>query len=341
MPRHVIPEQETLATHRVPDLISGGLILTYRCTNRCRHCLYNCSPRQTGDWISVELVDQSLAALAQEQRLQGIHIAGGEATLNMDLVEEVIALAAKHQVPIDYLETNAFWCRDDDVTRLKLERLRDAGLPGVLVSASLFHNEFVPFANTRRCVEIGQHVFGPQGVIIYQPQMYQLLESLENDGKHTLEEACAELAVDPASSWVPQSYGVIPSGRATTDLRSCFRASPPESFEGITCADHLLNTSHFHIDPCGNLITGLCAGIRMASVYDLHPAITPESHPVSYRLIEDGPYVLMLEAVASHGYEPRQTGYISRCDLCVDVRRHLWQTGRFHELQPDGFYSEG
>lgn len=331
---------ENTATHQVPPLRSGGLILTYRCTNKCRHCLYHCSPRQEGYWIEIELADQALATLAQEEQLQGIHIAGGEATLRMDLVEEVIRLAVKHKVPIDYLETNAFWCRDREVTRLKMERLRDAGLKAVLVSASLFHNEFVPFANTRRCVEVATEIFGPQGVIVYQQHMYNLLESLPDEGKHSLEDACAELAVDPASSWIPSSYGVIPSGRAVRELRSCFRSSPAESFAGVTCASDLLSTSHFHIDPYGNLITGLCAGIRMASVYDLHPMITAESHPISYRLIEDGPYVLMLEAVSSHGFEPRQSGYVSRCDLCLDVRRHLWQTGRFHELQPDGFYSE-
>ena len=37
---------------RVPGPISGGLILSYKCSAECLHCMYTCSPRWSADWIS-------------------------------------------------------------------------------------------------------------------------------------------------------------------------------------------------------------------------------------------------------------------------------------------------
>ena len=37
------------------------------------------------------------------------------------------------------------------------------------------------------------------------------------------------------------------------------------------------------------------------------------------------------------GYE-EQEGYISKCHLCLDIRRHLVRHGEFKELRPREFY---
>jgi len=59
----------------------------------------------------------------------------------------------------------------------------------------------------------------------------------------------------------------------------------------------------------------------------------------------------VLEALASHieelydlavsewRYEPALEGYISKCHLCVDIRKHIAsETGEFRELQLTEFY---
>ena len=38
---------------QLPEPISGGLLLSYKCSARCDHCMYACSP-QWNDWISEE-----------------------------------------------------------------------------------------------------------------------------------------------------------------------------------------------------------------------------------------------------------------------------------------------
>jgi hypothetical protein len=35
-----------------------------------------------------------------------------------------------------------------------------------------------------------------------------------------------------------------------------------------------------------------------------------------------------------HGYQERADGYVSKCDLCLDVRRCLHQAGEYSELRP-------
>ena len=112
----------------VPDLVAGGVMLSYRCTNTCRHCLYRCSPKRPDDWMSLEMAERVFAALAREPRLMSLHLAGGEAMLRFDLVVEMVRLAVAAGLPLVYMETNAHWCRDRDETREKLTILREAGL---------------------------------------------------------------------------------------------------------------------------------------------------------------------------------------------------------------------
>jgi len=66
--------------------------------------------------------------------------------------------------------------------------------------------------------------------------------------------------------------------------------------------------------------------------------IDMDDHPILEALTTDlkGLYQL---GVDEWGYKERQEGYISKCHLCVDIRKHLaTQTNRFKELRPIEFY---
>ncbi|MBS7625771.1 hypothetical protein KEJ51_01830 [Candidatus Bathyarchaeota archaeon] len=44
-------------------------------------------------------------------------------------------------------------------------------------------------------------------------------------------------------------------------------------------------------------------------------------------------------AVREYGYEEDMRGYISKCHLCLDIRRHLVNSNAgFKELEPKEFY---
>jgi hypothetical protein len=115
-------------------------------------------------WMSLEMARHVFTFLQSEMYLASLHLAGGEATARFGLLLDVVRLAVQMGMPLAHLETNAAWCQDRCATRERMESLRAAGLPGLLVSASVFHNEHVPFSATRNAVEIGRDVFGEQSV---------------------------------------------------------------------------------------------------------------------------------------------------------------------------------
>lgn len=323
----------------IPPLSSGGVMLSYRCSSRCRHCLYRCSPDKPDEWMSLEMAARVFDALSREEHLRSIHLAGGEPGLKLDLLVQIVSMARDRGLPLVYVETNAAWCTDRPKVLTSLKRLKDAGLPALLVSVSMFHNEFVPFKRTRLCVEAAREVFGQGAVIVYQEHIYRALSKMGDDGTRSVEEFCAAAGIGSAMEQLPGMYGLIPGGRVTESLRACYKARPAEAYCRLTCARDLFNTTHFHIDHLGNLFTGLCAGIAPATVDDLHCEITADNGPLFTLLCSAGPCGLMELAARDYGYVPRGEGYISKCDLCLDVRKHLVASGKYSELRPAQFYA--
>ncbi len=323
----------------VPPLRSGGLMLSYRCDNACRHCLYRCGPHRPDEWIDETTLETVFATLSRERQLSGIHLAGGEATLNMPLLVKALELAGEYGVPIDYLETNARWCDSLAAGRERFARLHAAGLRAVLISASLFHNEFVPVRHTLHAIEAAQEVFGG-GVIVWTPDVLRLLLQLPGDGTHALAEACAHLGIDGDGGelWRVHAY-LTPGGRAAQALAAGLTRYPAERFAGQACGSELRATGHFHIDPQGNLFTGLCPGIAPATIEDPHPDLTAANAPIFAALCAAGPAGLVARAREEAGFVPQAEGYIGKCHLCLDVRAALQATGRYDELRPALYYT--
>jgi hypothetical protein len=59
---------------------------------------------------------------------QGHHFTGGEPFLNFDLLLRGVEVDGELGLPALFVETNCFWCREDDDTRRELELLKGAGL---------------------------------------------------------------------------------------------------------------------------------------------------------------------------------------------------------------------
>jgi len=321
---------------RVPPLRSGGLILTWRCTCACRHCLYRCSPAAPAGWLEGEALERVLDGLSREPDLSGVHLAGGEAMLDPARLEATIRRVLAAGVSIDYLETNASWCVDEAAARAGFERLRRAGLGAVLISASLFHLEAIPLARTLTAVRAAKQVFGG-GVIVWTGEaLATMARTFDPDRTVKLADACAALGLDDSGLWRMHSY-LHPSGRAGEALAAGLPGRPPEAFAGDACAATLDRTEHFHIDPEGRLFTGLCPGLAAVSAPDFHRPLDEDAAPLSAILRSEGPCGLLAEARAA-GFTPRAGGYAGKCALCLDLRRTLAATGRWTELAPASYY---
>ena len=141
-----IPHMEKL---RVDPPISGGTLLSYKCTSECKHCMYACSPQWKADWIREDDLQRVLTQLSDKIQPSplgpdriginyGLHFTGGEPFLNFELLAKATEMADKLGIPSIFVETNSFWCVKDETTRAKFIRLRDSGLDGVLISVNPF-----------------------------------------------------------------------------------------------------------------------------------------------------------------------------------------------------------
>lgn len=325
----------------ITPLSSAGILLSYKCSSRCRHCLYACSPDWSG-WMSTELLHSIYeGTLKCTRQLHGFHLAGGEAFLNFPLLLEAVQLAAHYGIPIDYVETNASWFTDDDTADEKLTQLRDAGLNCLLVSASPFHAEHIPVEKTLGAIGASLRVFGRHGTMVWLPEFLRELTSIASSGRITFERYVE--AVGQSGAREAAGYGgqLIPGGRSASALSDYLPANPLESLFGGNCAYELTKSGRGHFDPYGNIVTGWCSGISMGDAHDLVSAYRDfklDEHTVIKLLCTSGVRGLYEMAAADYGFEARRT-YPGKCALCVDIRRHLVRSDApFPELTPSRFY---
>lgn len=327
----------------IPEPFSGGVLLSYKCNSSCKHCMYACSPKWRGDWISEADAERILSQLSAKlhgkypysDRISvnyGIHFTGGEPFLNFDLLLDLTKIASELGIPSTFVETNCFWCRDDETTGGKLIKLKDAGLKGILISANPFILEQIPFERTERAARIGEDIFG-KNVIIYQRFFYDQFKRLDLKGTLPFEEYLRRAGLNSL-----YRIELLPMGRVPYKLGHLYKRYPANHFFGKSCRRELIRDWHIHIDNYCNYIPGYCAGISLGDARDLNSicqGVDLEELPVLKALLTDleGLY----ELGKDYGYEERE-GYISKCHLCLDVRKHLVQYGQFKELRPRDFY---
>ena len=342
---------------RIPTPRSGGLILSYKCSAECAHCIYACSPTWRGDWISEETLRSVLNQLARwitpapfgPETIglsDGLHFTGGEPFLNFDLLCRAVELAEERGIPSTFVETNCFWCTDDRTTTEKLTELRKRGLKGIMISVNPFYLEYVPFERTERCVRIALEIFG-RNVAVYQDEYYRRFKRLGIRDRVAIEEYIER---ESAHSFL---YNVefFLSGRAPYAIKTRFRDTlgrifprrPARLFFGEPCVPTFARNWHNHFDNDGNYVPGFCAGISYGDCRELDRLLAEgfetEERPVLSLLMDEnikGLYDLAVE----YGWREDEEGYFSKCHLCIDLRKHLQRTERFPELVPAEFYRQ-
>ena len=141
----------------INNLISGGLITNYYCTSQCRHCLYGCSPSWPKDYISSEQARDNIHSIRKLGCLS-VHIGGGEPFLKPDKLLEVLEVADKESMGIDYIETNSSWYQDEKQAGEILQEVKKRKVDTLLLSISPFHTEKIPFAKVRNLIEVCNNI---------------------------------------------------------------------------------------------------------------------------------------------------------------------------------------
>jgi hypothetical protein len=86
---------------------------------------------------------------------------------------------------------------------------------------------------------------------------------------------------------------------------------------------------------------GYCGGISLGDWFALDEltsdGVSANDHPLMGFLIAEDVEAL-LRFAQDMGYSELPEGYLSKCDLCLDVRKYLVAQDDFPELQPRSFY---
>lgn len=324
-------------------------MLSYKCPAKCRHCMYFCSPKWTADWITVDQLERSLPQLAkviepspygrQYMSLNhGLHFSGGEPFLNFELLLKAVEIAETLGIPSTFVETNCFWCKNDDLTQERLQALKKKGLKGIMISVNPFYAEYVPFEKTERCIRISQEVFG-SNVMVYQLEYYRMFKRLGITGRLAIDEYLKLTRGEALSDKVE----LFLMGRATNQLKDLYPSHRPERFLNAPCRPSIIRSWHNHFDNYGNFMPGYCGGISLGSWFELDRILTEgidlENQPVLDYLVHEDMRGLLHFAL-DIGYREISEGYVSKCHLCLDIRKYLTSRGDFEELKPRKFYEQ-
>jgi hypothetical protein len=315
--------------------------------------MYACSPDWNGDWITVgdlrkilsqlkDLIQPSPFGPEAVSLNHGLHFTGGEPFLNFPLLCTAVEMAHSYGIPSLFVETNCFWCVDEENTMEKLTILKEKGLHGVMVSVNPFYLEYIPFERTQRAVKCCYEVFG-KNTMVYQTGFFNRFSEQGIYGKVSFDEYLR--MAGNRQVWEEAEFFIM--GRAPyslgEELALFFPRYPAEAFFTVSCAPPFLRNWHNHFDNYGNYIPGYCGGITFGDCREfdllLGRGIRREEYPC-LSFIADGDFKGLFAFALEYGYRKRKEGYFSKCHLCVDMRKHLFDNGSFSELAPSGFYRQ-
>ena len=313
-------------------------MLTYTCNAQCADCYVNSGPRKRGVLPLGDLRDylRELKQLGLDGR--ALHFGGGEPFYHYQHLIACLEVARQEgMLPLGKLETNALWCKSDDLVRRRLYEIAVFGIETLQVSCDAFHQEFVPIERVRRLVRIGHEVLGERAVRVSSPEfLREPIDVAALDEPRKLEVFRDSLG---RGAWRMV-------GRAARRLAPLAERLPLEAFADARCTRKLLGKRSIHVDPHGNVFPSVCAGIVLGNARQQPLAGIParfdlREHPLLKTLVESGPVALMQEAIV-RGCEPVASGYASKCQVCFEARRFFYQHGLYpDEVGPEEIYTDG
>lgn len=304
----------------------SGIMTTYLCPAACAHCLYSSGPGIGGGCMEPAAAD-GIARTLKNMGVRAAHIGGGEPFINLDSLRCTIEAMRAHGIHIDYIETNAFWCKDEGSAR---SLIRDLGAP-IMVSVDPFHAEFVPIGRPLKLIRLLSQM--NWDFFVWQERYISRLAPLNPEKRATQAELRAILGENYLMD-AAREYGLSANGRALTILRKNLPLRPAAAFlKGKPCK--ILDGRHCHIDHYGNFVPPGCPGIAIELGDLAGGALDPAKYPVATRLAEGG-LAALYEYARAHGFAPAE--YVSGCDLCYAIREYLERTSPSRDIHPPCFY---
>jgi MoaA/NifB/PqqE/SkfB family radical SAM enzyme len=125
------------------------------------------------------------------------------------------------------------------------------------------------------------------------------------------------------------------TGRGGGKLAELVANRSVESLEGDNCRHSFLSAKGVHIDPFGNVFSGLCSGIIVGNVEktpleDIWAGFDPANAEFIGGLFAGGPKI---HTVSTENYRyNRKEMYADKCHLCTEMRQFFFDKGKYKRI---------
>jgi organic radical activating enzyme len=134
----------------LPFLSNIGLMLTYRCTVSCPHCIVEAGPHRKTEMDlghAVTWIEQ--AKNYRNGHIKGLALTGGEPFYNLENLTQISAYGKSLGFIVSAV-TNAFWAATRDMARDVLSKL--PAIQMISISTDVYHQKSIPFENVKNAV---------------------------------------------------------------------------------------------------------------------------------------------------------------------------------------------
>jgi organic radical activating enzyme len=300
-------------------LANLGLMLTYRCTIACPHCVVEAGPHRKEEMrLEDALVWVEEASNYRDGHIKGIALTGGEPFYNLEYLAQISAHCRALGFIVSVV-TNAFWAstRDEALNIL-------SGLPAVQmvsVSTDVYHQQSIPFGFVQNAVWAAKELGRPYNIAVCtdneEDQHYQ---KIIGDLKAMGEEGRIRLSITyPVGRARKKAHRFKYRTAPEPTVSACSMASSPVVFPDgrvIACIGPVLTLPRSHPLFLGNLRQE-----RLSEILD-----RAELNPILHTIRAWGPHKLV-SLLKQNGLEAMLPGaYISDC-IC-DICYRLFSDGR-------------
>ncbi|MBE6541353.1 MAG: radical SAM protein [Ruminococcaceae bacterium] len=311
----------------------SGIITNYVCTAECRHCMFGSSPSCPKEYITTE-ESENIASILEEAGTPSVHIGGGEPFMNFPALLSLIDALNRHGIGVDYIETNAFWAKDEDIVKNRLWELTKRGVTTVMVSSDPFHIEYVPLSRVLTLIKL----LSEEGFdyFIWQERYLRKLIHLDHNRTYSKEELEKILGKNYIT-YTAREYGLGMNGRALAISYDIYPLKSVDELLKSPPCHNILSAQHCHFDLYGNAVPSGCPGLCANSRDYLCGDISTDKYPVMSRLV-CGRIKSLFEYAHNLGFVPDPQGYPTKCSFCYAMRSFLSKNNPSDDLSPKCFY---
>lgn len=298
----------------LPFLSNLGLMLTYKCTVACPHCLVEAGPHRTEEMR----LEDALAWIEQARRyrgglIQALALTGGEPFYNEETLAQVSAYGQQLGFMISVV-TNAYWASSRDAAHRALERL--PAVQAITISTDVYHQQAIPFSFVENAVRAAKALRRVYNISVCtdsedDPCFKEVMDDLAAIGEGDNVQVTITLPVGRAAKQVPRdAYRTAPE----PTVCACPVASSPVIFPNgdvIGCIGPLLTLRSEH-----PLLLGSLRRQTLSDVLDM-----AELNPILHAIRVWGPHKLvsLLEQTDWHTLLPAEYICDAACDVCYKL----------------------